>query len=620
MKRIMLLLLMLFPVMLHAEDRGISDYSDFANIPMLHEGRIKPLDSFARVMFKHISGKQAPAQGSPAEWLAHVLFAPQEAVNDRIFLVRSPELPHMLSLPEYKDRNYSFAELATPLASQQATLTELATKDKKSLLQQEQDLVGLYATVNDYADLMGTFSLLMPLGGIDNETRHMLGKPDDAPVTYLDLLKIKKDIDTKATDTYRRKADHIDTYSADEMRVAKLGAKLSFMQQVNGGSALLRVIPPSWEDSEEWLSPWAVMAKSAGSPQNAKLFADWQVLATAHMQGDAVVWQKQSLLLMMKGLGQSGVRAWALTLEMLYNDFNLLNKALLIYVLGFALAVTGMLRRSGRWLTASYGVLLFGATLHGAAIATRMAILLRPPVSTLYESMIFVSFIAIVFGLWLERVKKGADGLLISSSLACLLLISANVFAGGDDTLEVLVAVLNTNFWLGTHVVCITTGYGSSLVAGTLAHLYLIKRAAGRAEERELASLSRRIHSVAVVALFFTAVGTMLGGIWADQSWGRFWGWDPKENGALWIVLWLIWLLHGRIAGQLGPLGFAVGMAFINVVVALAWVGVNLLNVGLHSYGFTDTAANSLCVFCALEFAYVGITKILIMRRERLVL
>jgi len=612
------LLLLLLPLPLQATGTDAFDYSGFTNIPILHDGRIKPLDSFARVMFKRISGKAAPAEGTADEWLARVLFLPQEAANERVFTVRSSELTHMLSLPEHSDKNYSFADLAAALAAQQSALTALATKDKKTLMPQEQELVGLYNTVSDFADMIGTFSLLMPLADIDNETRRQLGKSDDAAVTYLDLLKIRNDIDTKEKDTLARKKDQIDTYTPEELRTAKLSARLTLMEQMDGNDMLVRVIPPVWDESEEWLAPWAVMARSAGSPQSAKLFAGWGALATAYRHKDASAWQLESQKLLEAGLAGRGVRPWALTLEMLYNDFNLLSKSLIAYGLGLALAVAGLLSRSRRWLSIAYTVLMFGATLHGMALAIRMAILQRPPVSTLYESMIFVSFVAVLFGLWLERSRKGADGLLISGALACLLLASANVFASGNDTLEVLVAVLNTNFWLATHVVCITTGYGSSLVAGTLAHLYLFKRASGRVGEEELVALQRRIHSVAVIALFFTAVGTMLGGIWADQSWGRFWGWDPKENGALWIVLWLIWLLHARVAGQVGHMGFAVGMAFINIVVALAWVGVNLLSVGLHSYGFTDTAADGLLSFCAFEFAFIGITKLMIMRRGRL--
>ena len=100
----------------------------------------------------------------------------------------------------------------------------------------------------------------------------------------------------------------------------------------------------------------------------------------------------------------------------------------------------------------------------------------------------------------------------------------------------------------------------------------------------------------------YRLTGTILGGIWADQSWGRFWGWDPKENGALLIVMWQIMMLHLRITGLVKPMGFALGMILNNIVVILAWFGVNLLNVGLHSYGFASGIAINISLFISFEF------------------
>jgi ABC-type transport system involved in cytochrome c biogenesis permease subunit len=121
-----------------------------------------------------------------------------------------------------------------------------------------------------------------------------------------------------------------------------------------------------------------------------------------------------------------------------------------------------------------------------------------------------------------------------------------------------------------------------------------------------LMPLQNRIYKVSLLALLLTTVGTILGGIWADQSWGRFWGWDPKENGALLIVLWIIWMQHGRVSGQLPTLAFTAAAAFLNVIVALAWFGVNLLSVGLHSYGFITGIATALALFCVFETALIG--------------
>ena len=109
------------------------------------------------------------------------------------------------------------------------------------------------------------------------------------------------------------------------------------------------------------------------------------------------------------------------------------------------------------------------------------------------------------------------------------------------------------------------------------------------------------------IALFFTMFGTILGGIWGDQSWGRFWGWDPKENGALLIVMWLLMMIHLRLSGWVKAPGYALGLVLANITVALAWFGVNLLNVGLHSYGFTEGAFFNLFAFIIFEIIF-GLT------------
>jgi ABC-type transport system involved in cytochrome c biogenesis permease subunit len=188
----------------------------------------------------------------------------------------------------------------------------------------------------------------------------------------------------------------------------------------------------------------------------------------------------------------------------------------------------------------------------------------------------------------------------VGSGAAALLLLIAPVALPGGDSLEVLVAVLNTNFWLATHVLCITAGYGASIVCACLAHVALAVR---DDPDRRLAPL---VYRTSLIALLLMAVGTVLGGIWADQSWGRFWGWDPKENGALLICLWLVWAQHGRISGHLDQTGFWIVLAALNVIVALSWFGVNLLSVGLHSYGFTSGMAGGLAAFCALEFMVIA--------------
>ena len=146
---------------------------------------------------------------------------------------------------------------------------------------------------------------------------------------------------------------------------------------------------------------------------------------------------------------------------------------------------------------------------------------------------------------------------------------------------------------------------GISLVAGLMGHIYLIFSYFKRESKNELNKIYNNAYGLTLMALFFTMFGTILGGIWADQSWGRFWGWDPKENGALLIVLWHLMMLHLRISGMVKPLGYAVGISLVNIIVAIAWFGVNLLNIGLHSYGFTDNVATNLFLFICIELIFI---------------
>ena len=264
----------------------------------------------------------------------------------------------------------------------------------------------------------------------------------------------------------------------------------------------------------------------------------------------------------------------------------------------------------------SFGVLISGLIMHAYGLSVRMVIMQRPPVSTLYESILFVSFILVLFAIIFEFMRKDTIGILIATIVGSILHFVGFKYAAEGDTLGMLVAVLNSNFWLATHVVTITIGYGVTVVASTLAHLYLIKSITNSKNKKQLKKIYDSLLGVTLFALLFTLFGTILGGIWADQSWGRFWGWDPKENGALLIVLWLIMMLHLRITGLIKSIGFCIGMVFANITVALAWFGVNLLNVGLHSYGFIDNVAANLFLFILFEFLFAIITYVFIKNKK----
>jgi ABC-type transport system involved in cytochrome c biogenesis permease subunit len=242
--------------------------------------------------------------------------------------------------------------------------------------------------------------------------------------------------------------------------------------------------------------------------------------------------------------------------------------------------------------------LVVAFSIHTAGLIFRMLLEGRPPVTNLYSSAIFVGWGAVFLGIILERIYRDGIGTVAAAAVGFTTQIIAHHLALGGDTMEMLRAVLDTNFWLATHVVMITVGYSSMFFAGFLAVLYVLRGFFTRTlSETSAKSLSRMVYGVVCFATLFSFVGTILGGIWADQSWGRFWGWDPKENGALLIVLWCAVILHARWGGMVRERGLMALAIFGNIVTSFSWFGVNMLGVGLHSYGFMDRAFQWLMAF-----------------------
>src|SRR5438046_3152300 len=226
-----------------------------------------------------------------------------------------------------------------------------------------------------------------------------------------------------------------------------------------------------------------------------------------------------------------------------------------------------------------------------------------------------------VLGLVLERIYRLGIGNVVAACAGFVTLLIAHNLALGGDTMEMLRAVLDTNFWLATHVVVVTLGYASTFVAGLLAVIYiflglftpllsqkLTPQGAATVGKIEIGrALAKMVYGIVCFATLFSFTGTVLGGIWADQSWGRFWGWDPKENGALIIVLWNATILHARWGGLVRQRGLANLAVFGNIVTSFSWFGVNMIGIGLHSYGFMDAALIWLGGFIASQLVILGL-------------
>jgi ABC-type transport system involved in cytochrome c biogenesis permease subunit len=267
--------------------------------------------------------------------------------------------------------------------------------------------------------------------------------------------------------------------------------------------------------------------------------------------------------------------------------------------------VSESLRRSAFYLIG------LAFVVHTFALIYRMVLEGRPPVTNLYSSAIFIGWGACVLGLILERIYKVGLGSAMAGLAGFVTLLIAHNLALGGDTMEMLQAVLDTNFWLATHVVVVTLGYAATFAAGGLAMAYVVLGIftpvlASRLNQLDLGkALAKMVYAIVCFATLFSFTGTVLGGIWADQSWGRFWGWDPKENGALLIVIWNALILHARWGGLVKDRGLMNLAIFGNVITAWSWFGTNMLGIGLHSYGFMDAAFKWLMLFNGSQVALI---------------
>ena len=369
----------------------------------------------------------------------------------------------------------------------------------------------------------------------------------------------------------------------------------------------LKIIPPISDNPEDsWISPWEVESEKALSENQRNLLFNFLEYLNKKLQNDTLG-MDMAMSNYYNELNTNYsilIDSHRLKLETWYNEANMFYISLAFYILAFLLL-------GFSWVTApillkkiAYFSLIIGFLLHGGGLCLRMYIMQRPPVTTLYESIIFVSFIANLCAIILEYIRKDGLGIFIGSISGAIFHYIGFKYSVDGDTMGMLVAVLNSNFWLATHVTTITIGYGTSLMAGFMGHIYLGMAILYPERTSSLKEIYNNTFGITLMALFFSLFGTILGGIWADQSWGRFWGWDPKENGAMLICMWHLMMIHMRLSGMVKGPGFALGMVLNNIIVALAWFGVNLLSVGLHSYGFASGIAINLGLFILFEFLF----------------
>lgn len=603
---------------------GVLHSREFGRLPVLLNGRIQPLDSVARNSLLQIrSTGDVPLEEVPSwkfwhhpkklnstEWLLEVFFKPAVADTRPIFLIHHPELISELKLGETGVeksglRYYTFAEL-------DAVLDEISTQGRKAgavedaqrTTYQKQVLklanaISLYHRLKNSIQPEGTHSLVdliaeyqaaLPAGIAAFRAQQSGGQPDMAAL--------------------RKFAEPAQRFEA----IANLAVPL--------------VVPPADRaaDKDAWVNVGASLLGTIQTGEIDPAVNYFARMASACAHDNAVEFNS----------AVAGYNAWLGPVfsaevskgraEYYFNQVKAFLHATIIYIFAFLLAggalltygvspnLSESLRRSAFYLI----VLAF--IVHTFGLIFRMVLEGRPPVTNLYSSAIFIGWGACLLGLLLERVYKVGLGSAVAGFAGFVTLLIAHNLALGGDTMEMMRAVLDTNFWLATHVVVVTLGYASTFVAGTLAMAYVVlgiftpllsakvggSPARQNSGELELGkALAKMTYAIVCFATLFSFTGTVLGGIWADQSWGRFWGWDPKENGALLIVIWNVLILHARWGGLVRERGLMNLALFGNIVTSWSWFGVNMLGIGLHAYGFMDAAFKWLMLFMASQVALI---------------
>ena len=387
-------------------------------------------------------------------------------------------------------------------------------------------------------------------------------------------------------------------------------SRLELFSHVADSSAFAIVPPPPASESSRWMPPGQT-SESYSEAQYKPVTDHLGALAQACMTQDNYQFNLNAALLRgaLRQLNpQVYPSEWRLTLEYFYNHLRPFDWAACLYALAFvALWVVNALPSTKTLRSIGLLIAMAGVLFHAGGVALRCVIAERPPVTNMFESVVWVSLGTMIFA-WAFFVRYRALTYLLAAlpaSLLCLLLLR-QIPAAMPENIDPLVPVLRSNFWLTIHVLTITLSYAAFLLAMAFGHIVLYRFIKNPSAATNQATLHFWLYRILQLGVLLLAAGTILGGVWANYSWGRFWGWDPKETWALIALLCYIFVLHGRVAGWWDQFGLAVASVVCFCAVLMTWYGVNfVLGKGLHSYGFGIGGEKYVTLFVTLDIAYV---------------
>ncbi|HAV14016.1 MAG TPA: cytochrome C biogenesis protein [Opitutae bacterium] len=572
------------------------DIESFAELPVQVGGRIKPLDSVARNTLLILSARQKviTPEGntlSPIEWFMDLTMRPEIADTYRIFKIEFPDDLGFAGLAEQGQRYYSFNDIQ-PYFDELHKLYQEVHPEPKKRSPYEKQIVDLNQGLMLYHRVMHS---LHPIGDSQRLDSLVDEYQTYASIIGPGMVELRKQ---QAGDEYDAKILNSFIFFGDEY------LKLS-------QTAHMRVVPPPppVDPLEDWKNVGLELLDVMRGDGLSPYVTSYAALTMAYRLDEPDAFNQEVHELRQRFIGDFPTHIDRVHFERLFNDTQPFYLSMQLYVLVFILVCISWLCLRKELGQCAFWVLILAFVIHTLGLLARMYIQERYGVfvTNLYSSAVFVGWGAVLLGIFIEKIYKNGIGAAKASLVGFCTLIVAHHLAMSGDTLEMMRAVLDSNFWLATHVTVITLGYSAMFLAGALAIAFATFGVFSKHFDKNTArALGGMVYGITCFACLFSLVGTILGGIWADQSWGRFWGWDPKENGALMIVVMGAIFLHARWGGVCRERGLMALAICGNIITAWSWFGTNLLGVGLHSYGFTDSGFMWMMAFISSQLFFIA--------------
>lgn len=603
----------------HAQDRqpwGDDIVELFSVLPVQDGGRVKPFDTYAQFTMLQLNGKRSftTDEGerlTPVPWMLDALFYPEIARDYQHFVVDNYDVISAIGVDIHDTRRsrYSYSELESGIDQLMSMAREYTSIDSKKRNLVQQGVLDLANNVFTFTQLIHFMDFAKERFTVPGDTQLAQAFPEETGMP----MSVTLERATKVLDSLKGNPGNL---SNDQVNaeVAAFSALLDELDRSAMRARAITLFPPDKKEDRVWQSPADLMAGAIamahGEPESFAMLGALEKLP-------AQVDDRPAFLATAKELSSKIIdRAKArgeynkIPLEVHYYNAQYIFYSQWLYVLSFLLVAISWLVPQSKWMPKVTTVAVAVPTvLLIIGITLRCIIRDRPPISTLYETVLFITACVVLVSMFIEYVNRQRIAMAMGAFLgmAGMFLAYRYEVKEGVDTMPSLVAVLDTNFWLATHVTIINVGYAAGMLSGALAHVYIFSRLFNFKKDNKeyYRSLTRMVYGVLCFGLVFSTVGTILGGIWANDSWGRFWGWDPKENGALMIVLWSLVILHAKMGRYIKDLGVSQGAVILAGIVAFSWWGVNQLGVGLHSYGFTSGIMNALVVYWIIELITV---------------